>query len=175
MPRPDPFATNAYGVQVQPIDWLDEASPRAKTYHGLSIVSNNMIIGRITSWNPTAYSRTVTLQYELSNLTFGRPVDNIPGQSTGYTVTGTSAEIWEYEIERRIQGDPNASIFSDGASQRKAFTVQEHWFRGENIYRIWEYKGCWLTERNEDPYASDGDARVMANFTFQYVNRSRLT
>lgn len=181
MPQVDPFQSNAYGVQVQPIEFPegpDGGGPMGKTYHGLTIVNgSDQIIGRITSWNPTAYTREAVLQYELSYRTYGRPVDQIPGRSTGYTVAGTSAELWDREVERRFlanDGLSNNRVFGDLADQIRPFTVYEHWFRGNTVYRTWVYQGCWMTERNEDAFTAEGDGRVMANFTFQYVSRREV-
>jgi len=167
----DPFASNPYGVVVQDIDWADDQSPFAMTYHGLTIVSGGYIVGRITSWNPAELARENALVYELSYYTFGRPVDQVPGRATGYTVTGTSAEMWEKEIEKKMMGDPELAVFSDLMDQIRAFTVYEHWFQGIVPYRTWVYYGCWFTSKGEDAYTSEGDARGMSNFTFQYVSR----
>jgi len=172
----DPFALNSFGVQVQPIDWSDKYAPLAKTYHGLTITASDKstIIGRITSWNPSVYTRESALQFELSYKTFGRPVDQVPGRSTAYTVAGTSAEMWDKEIEKRLAGDEALTVFNDLCDQVRPFMVYEHWFKGTTVYRTWVYRGCWLTERNEDAYTSEGDARVMANFTFQFVSRQQI-
>jgi hypothetical protein len=169
----DPFGSNNYGVTVAPIDWTADNAPFSMTYHGLTVVSNDRIVGRITSWNPAELARENALIYELSYLTFGRPVDQVPGRATGYTVTGTSAEMWEKEIEKRLAANsPNDDlVFSDLMDQVRAFTVYEHWFKGTVPYRTWVYYGCWLTSKGEDAYTSEGDARVMSNFTFQYVQR----
>jgi hypothetical protein len=167
----DPFASNPFGVIVQDIQWDDENAPFAMTYHGLTIVSNGYIVGRITSWNPAELARENALVYELSYYTFGRPVDQVPGRATGYTVTGTSAEMWDKEIEKKMMGDPDLAVFSDLMDQVRAFTVYEHWFQGIVPYRTWVYYGCWFTSKGEDAYTSEGDARVMSNFTFQYVSR----
>lgn len=187
MSRLDPFATNPYAVQVQPVEFPEgdnSIGPFGKTYHGLTIVNDAaQIIGRITSWNPTSYTREATLQYELNYRTFGRPVDQIPSKSTGYTIAGTSAELWDKEIERRFlanesdaeDGGMAGSVFNDLADQVRPFRILEHWFRGNSLYRTWEYNGCWLLERNEDAYTVDGDGRVMSNFSIQYVSRKNIS
>jgi hypothetical protein len=171
--RVDPFAPNNFGVEVTPLDWDDEFAPLSKTYHGLTIATGDQIIGRITSWNPQPYTREVAQQFELSHITYGRVVDQVPGRSTSYTVSGTSAEMWDLEIERRLTGDSQL-IFNDLSDQIRSFEVFEHWFRGASIYRTWVYQGCWLTERNEDAFTAEGDARVMANFAFQFVSRKLI-
>jgi hypothetical protein len=167
----DPFASNPFGVTVEPIDWEDQNAPYAMTYHGVTIVSGGYMVGRITSWQPSEMTRENALIYELGYYTFGRPVDQVPGRAQGYTVTGTSAEMWEKEIEKRLFGEPDLQVFSDLMDQIRAFTVYEHWFKGTVPYRTWVYYGCWLTSKSNEPYNVDGDGRVMAGFTFQYVSK----
>jgi hypothetical protein len=167
----DPFASNPFGVTVDPIDWDDASAPYAMTYHGLTIVSAGYIVGRITSWQPSEMTRENALIYELSYYTFGRPVDQVPGRATNFTVTGTSAEMWDKEIEKRLFGEPDLQVFGDLMDQIRAFTVYEHWFKGTTPYRTWVYYGCWLTSKSNEPYNVEGDGRVMANFTFQYVSK----
>lgn len=167
----DPWAGNPYGVSVQPIDYSDANAPWQKTYHGLTIVSGGYIVGRITSWNPAEFTRDVVHTYELSFYTFGRPVDQSPGRCTGYTISGTSAEMWDYEIEKRLAGDPDLAVFDDLCDQVRAFTIYEHWFKGVNPYRTWAYYGCWLTSKGDDAFSAEGDGRYLTNFTLQYVSK----
>jgi len=167
----DPWGTNPHGVTVDPIDWDANDAPYAKTYHGLTIVSNGQLIGRITSWNPSELARENVLVYELSYYTFGRPVDQVPGRATGYTVSGTSAEMWDGEIEKRFEGDQTMMQYADLMDQKAAFTVYEHWFKGIIAYKTWVYYGCWFTAKGDEAYSAEGDARVTTNFTLQYVSR----
>ena len=83
----DPFASNPFGVTVSEIDWQDESAPYAMTYHGLTIVANDYIVGRITSWNPAELARENALIYELSYYTFGRPVDQVGAHVKGHNRT----------------------------------------------------------------------------------------
>ncbi len=89
---------------------------------------------------------------------------------------GVKSRARDKEIEKRLgANEPNSDlVFSDLMDQVRAFTVYEHWFKGIVPYRTWVYYGCWLTSKGEESFGVDGDGRVMANFTFQYVAR-RMT
>ncbi len=164
------FAGNPFNQMVEPIDYTDKYAPSAKTYHGITLVVNGAVLGRIQSWdNSGAYTREGAHVYELNNRTFGRPVDYVPGIATGYTVSATVAELWGAEIEIQTGSD---SRYVDLISQVRPFQAQEFWFRGAEPYEVWTYLGCWLQDRNETGMTSDGDTRVVSNFQFAYVSRS---
>lgn len=167
------FAGNQFNQQVEPLDQTAPGFPAAKTYHGIAMVVNGKVLGRIQSWqNDNAYTRGGNHIFELNNRTFGRPVDYVPGIAEGYTVTASVAELWGSEIE--IQTGANER-YIDLVSQVRAFTTQEFWLRGAEPYEVWTYLGCWLTNANDaSNYTADGgDARVIRNFNFSYVARVR--
>ena len=166
-----PYATNAFGIQTPGLDFTVPDAPTTKTYHGASIVVDGNIVGRITSWNPSgAYTRAVNLVRELSHVTWGRPVDIVPGISEGYTIAFTRVEVWEQEIELTLG---YSSVWDDLADQDRPFTIFEYLFRGAALYRVWRYAGCWFSDRNEDAQTADGDGIFRANCTLMYVQRSR--
>jgi len=171
----DPWARNNYNVMTNPLDYTDQYAPYAMTLHGLSLVSNGYLIGRITSWNPGENTRENVLVRELSHVTFGRPIDIAPGSSQGYTVTGTSGELWDGELEKRLMGDPDLIVFNDLMDQIKAFTVYEHWFKGVVPYRTWGYYGCWYNSKGNEPFTVDGETRVVSNFGFTYVSKRQTS
>lgn len=171
MPNLSPFATNSFGIETPVLDFSVPDAPTTKTYHGASIVVDGNIVGRITSWQPSgAYTRDVAHVYELSHVTWGRPVDIVPGRSTGYTVAFTRVEVWFQELELAL-GYP--AVWDDLSSQDRPFTAYEYLFRGNTLYRVWRYAGAWLTDRNEDAQTSDGDGIFRANCTMMYVQRTR--
>ena len=163
------FAGNPYNQTVEPIDQTDKYAPTSKTYHGITLVVNGNVLGRVQSWNTNgAYTREGNHVYELNNRTFGRPVDFVPGIATGYSITAQVAELWGSELE--IQTG-STSRYIDLISQTKPFQAQEFWFRGSEAYEVWTYLGCWMTDANENDFTNQGDARVLRNFTFSYVSR----
>jgi hypothetical protein len=170
------FASNPYGIQVRPLNSDHPDAPTSKTFHGITIEANNAVIGRVQSWNVSgAYSRDGEHVWELNNRTYGRPVDYVPGKATGFSISATIAELWEAEVEIQLGLTAAGTQFNDLIDQTFPFTCREFWFRGPAIYRVWTYRGCWFTGRNEDGYNVDSAApRVMANLEFNYVSR-RLT
>lgn len=168
MPSPSPFATNSFGVRVNPLALDMEGSPTAQTYHGLSIVANGNVIGRITNFGKEAYSREGTHIREINHRTFGRPVDYVPGISTGYTFTAQRVEIWRQELEVALGW---GAVWNDLADQNHPFKVQEFLYRGTVPYRVWTYFGCWFREKNSDEATAEGDAIIRVNCTVAYVSR----
>ena len=170
MPDYTKNAGNNFNQQVEPLDYSVKQKISSKTYHGITLVVNRNVLGRVQSWNTSgAYSREGAHVFELNNRTFGRPVDYVPGIASGYTISASVAELWGNEIE--IQTG-STTRYIDLISQTRPFEAQEFWFRGSEPYEVWTYLGCWLQDRNETEFAKDGDARVMANFQFAYVSRS---
>lgn len=176
MPNPSPFATNAFSVQTQGIDYTDASAPTTMTYHGTSIVVKGAIVGRITSWQPSgAYTREGVHVYELNKNTWGRPVDYVPGKSTGFTIAFVRAEVWGQETEVALGLVKAGDVFSDLSDQVRPFVVQEYLFKGQSVYRVWQYSGCWFQDRNQEAQTSDGDGVMRTNATLAYVSRIRTT
>lgn len=171
MPNISPYGANSYGITSPGLDYTVPDAPTTKTYHGASIVVNGNIVGRITSWQPSPYNKTVNLVREVSHTTWGRPVDIVPAIAEGYTVALTRTEVWFQELEIAL-GYP--AVWNDLADQDRPFTVSEYLFRGQTLYRVWQYSGCWFTERNENAIEAEGDGRFIANASLMYVDRSRV-
>jgi len=168
----EPFAGNRYGVLARPINFEAPDAPTSKTYHGITLSVDGAVLGRVQSWDTTgAYNRGGEHVYELNNRTWGKPVDYVPGRWEGLTIAATVAELWDAEIEAQLNIANPGSQITDLIEQNRPFTAHEFWFRGVATYRIWTYRGCWLTDRNETAYSQDGNARVIANFNFSYVSR----
>lgn len=171
MPSPVPFGSNPHGVSVRPLDLSADNSPTTKTFHGVTIAVNGRLVGRVQSWQPSVYNREGTHIYELSNLTFGRPVDYVPGISTGYTVAATRTEVWDEELEIAF-GYP--SVWADLIDQNRPFNVQEYLYRGEDLYRVWLYTGCWFNDRNDGSFGAQEAPSIIANANLSFVSRIRV-
>ena len=166
-----PYATNVYNVTTPRIDYSDTSAPTTFTYHGVSIVVAGNIIGRITSWQPSgAYTREGVHIYELQKDTWGRPVDYVPGRSTGYTLTFVRAEVWGQETEVTFGFN---TVFNDLSDQTRPFVIQEYIFKGQELYRVWQYSGCWFQDKNFEAMTADGDGVLRCNGTVAYVSRIR--
>lgn len=172
MPNISPYGTNAFGIQTPGLNFTVPDAPTTKTYHGASIVVNGNIVGRVTSWNPSgAYTRAAAHVYEVSHVTWGRPVDIVPAISSGYTISMARVEVWFQELEIAL-GFP--AVWDDLSDQDRPFTVYEYLFRGPSLYRVWRYAGCWFTDRNEAEVSAEGDGKVIVNATIMYVQRTRI-
>tara|TARA_R100000656_G_scaffold104176_1_gene76188 strand:+ start:229915 stop:230433 length:519 start_codon:yes stop_codon:yes gene_type:complete len=167
---PVPFAENAHGVRVRPLDFDAEGAPTIKTYHGISIVVGGRIVGRIQSFKPNMYTRQGNHVYEVNHLTFGRPVDYVPSINEGYNISVSRVEVWNQEFELALG---YSAVWSDLIDQNRPFTIQEYLFKGNTVYRVWLYSGCWFTNRNEDGFESKGDAQIKATGEIQFVSRTR--
>jgi len=173
MPDINPFGNNLHGVRVKPLDYTHQHTPSMKVYHGMSLAVNGSVVGRIQSFQPTnAYNRKVTPVYELSAYTWGQPVDAIPGGSEGlYTASITRGEVWNQELEITCGYTDVWETLSD---QTRPFTLNEYWFKGKDVYQIWEYTGAWFTEKNfADAWEAEGEGKVNIAGTIGYVRRQR--
>lgn len=169
MANPSPFGTNGFGVTSSSLDYTDPNNLQTMSYHGAQIVVNNAIIGRIQSWQPDgAYNRDGEHIYELSRVTIGKPIDYVPGKATGFTVSFTRTEIWNQELELALGF---ANVFADLTDQTSPFTVQEFLYQGQNVYRVWEYRGCWLKAKNPEAWTSDGNYVHRVTGQLAYVAR----
>ncbi len=171
MPNPSPFATNAFDVTVQPLEQGAPGAPTTKTYHGMSIVVDGNIVGRIQSWQPNAYTREGNHVRELSHVTWGRPIDYVPGQATGYTVSFTRVEVWNQELELTLGF---GSVFDDLMDQTRPWVCQEYLFRGNELNKLWQYSGCWFQTKNNNNWESGGDAIITVECELAYVSRVRV-
>ncbi len=168
-------SSNNYGVNpVKPLDYKNTAQGAltTKVYHGVSITTgDNKIIGRIQSWQPDSYTRAGVHLYELADLSFGRPVEYVPGVATGFTIAVTRAEVWDSEMEIAFGF---GKTFDDLIDQTRPFSVKEFWIKGNtNQSQVWDYKGCWFTSKNMEAISSSGDGITMISASMAYVSRVR--
>jgi len=150
-----------------------------KVYHGVSIVAGggDKVVGRIQSWQPDSYTRDGIHLYELAAISWGRPVEYVPGKATGFTIAVTRAEVWSAEMERAFfnsakPATTTTGLYNDLIDQTKPFKVQEFWIRGDADYLVWTYNGCWFTNKNQDAITSDGDGVTRINATIAYVSKT---
>lgn len=171
MPSPTPFATNAFGVRVNPVDFTQPGTPTTQMYHGGTIVVNGNIVGRINSWHAAgAYNREGVHVFEVNKETWGLPVDYVPGRVTNFNITFTRAEVWNQELELTLGYD---GVWNNLTDQTHPFVAQEFLFQGTVPYRTWSYFGCWFTEKNPVEWSAEGDGVIKVNCNMAYVSRRR--
>lgn len=165
-----PFS-NPYNARVNNLEHSKTANT-AMTYHGGAIVAKGRVVGRIKDWTPGKFNRTVTEIREISNTTFGVPVDNVPGISSGYTVSFSRTEVWEEELETVLG---YGATWNSLADQTKPFEAFEYLFRGDTNYRTWLYKGCWFTDKSLNTWSAEGTGVIEVSCEFAYVVRHRVS
>lgn len=167
-----PYGANNYGVRTRELDYSVPDAPTAMTFHALSIVSGQgNIVGRIQSWNPQVYGRDGRLVYELSGVTYGRPVDYVPGKSNAYTIDCSRVEVWSQETELAFGF---SEVWTDLIDQNRPFSVHEYLFKGTVPYRHWVYRGCWFTTKNNNSFEAENDPTIMVSGQLTFVSRQRL-
>lgn len=165
---------NLFGT-ISKLDSLAVDAPSAKTYHGLTInLESGATIGRIRSWNPNVMNREGTHLYELNVQSYGRPVDYVPGIATGFTVAMTRAELWQVEIEVATGLTTFDEVWADLIDQTRPFRLNETIYRGNSMYRQWQYLGCWFRSRNEAAADAQGDGIYVVDAEIAFVQRVRL-
>lgn len=166
-------SVNNFAVKdVTPFEYKGDDALTTKVYHGVSICGGsgknpNTIIGRIQSWQPDAYTREGVHLYELADRSWGRPIEYVPGKATGFSISVTRAEVWNAEMEKAFGFSKS---FNDLIDQTRPFTIREFWLRGQSMYSIWTYRGCWFTSKNYDALAADGDGVTKISGTIAYTS-----
>lgn len=164
-------AKKNYNVkEVNALEYNGDNALTTKVYHGVSITAgDSQVIGRIQSWQPDSYTREGLHLYELANISWGRPVEYVPGKATGYTIAVTRAEVWNAEMEKAFG---YTKLFDDLMDQTKPFQIKEFWLQGnKGVKQIWQYRGCWFQNKNMDAVTSDGDGVTRISATIAYVSR----
>jgi hypothetical protein len=164
-------SANKFGVlESVALDSTDTAGfTTMKTFHGLAIVMNDKIVGRLISWQPNMFSRQGDHIYELNSYTFGRPVDYVPGINDSYTISFSRAEMWGEELEKALG---YAKEWSDLIEQDKPFTVKEVLSQGIDLYSTWTYKGCWFTKKNVSAFNAKENPSIKINGEISFVSRT---
>jgi len=163
-----PFGTP--GTQVPSMDFSKNGMFTSKTYHGLSVIVNGNVIGRVQSWQPGARTRTVTHKWELSANAFGRPVDLIPSKAEGYTISMSRTEVWDAELERVCGW---GTVWRDLIEQQYPFVFTEELYKGTELYRSWDYPSCWFTSYSDEGAQVDGDGAYTVTGEIAHMPRRK--
>jgi len=165
------MAQNPFGVTVSPLDYGDQYAPSTKTAHGLTIMANNTVVGRINSWQPMSHSRTGVFVREINKDTWGLPVDYVPGMSNDTTIAMARAEVWGEELEVALG---ETAEYANLCDQTRPFKLYEYLYKGSSLYRVWVYLGVWFQEKQIDAITPDGDGVYRTSPTVAYVSKKRL-
>jgi len=138
-----------------------------RTSHALTIKANGITVGLINGWNPTQ-SRTVTPIFEVDIDTSGAPVEYMPGNVTGLTITVQRYDTYISRMEQAF-GTPDLFMLS---RQSQPFSVLEAWSNPDPTQQKerFMYAGCWFTSLGRT-LRSDGDRLVNVNATLVYTSK----
>lgn len=155
-------------TQVPRMDYSKDGMFTSKTYHGLSILVGGQVVGRIQSWAPDARTRTATHKWELNADSFGRPVDLIPSKADGYSISVGRIDVWDAEIELACG---YGAVWSDLIDQNYPFVFSEQLYRGNELYRSWDYPSCWFTSYAEQSSEAEGDGAYLITASVMHMPR----
>ena len=141
----------------------------SRTSHSMSIIFDGQRVGLINGWNPQQ-NRDVNPIYELNVETSGLPLENIPGNVRGLTISINRFDVWTSRMEQ-VFGSVDLSMLSN---QKRPFTVQEEWTYPDGTTKeVWAYEGCWFTNIGRN-LRSDDQRMVNVNASLAYVYKRRL-
>lgn len=163
------MAQNPFNVVVPTLDYSHPQAPTTQSYHGVSIMVNNQIIGRVETWAVQGvYTRGAIHVRELNHRTFGRAVDIVPGVGQDYIAQADRFEVWNEEAEKALGFN---RVFTDLLDQTYPFSVKEVWLRGRSPYRIMDYFGCWLTSKEIGQFQVNTDPIIRATVQIHFVSK----
>jgi hypothetical protein len=168
-------ASNRFNIEANrppiSIDFDAPYAPTTMTYHGFSLQVGGVTIGRFTEWTPQDLDRAATPTRELNALTFGQPVDTVPGIADNWTLSWGRVEVWNEEVEKALGEE---DIYTSLLHQTRPFAVDEVFLRGLSLYRQFRYLGVWFTGKSTDAFSADGDGIIRVSGTFAFTNRIRI-
>lgn len=140
-----------------------------RTSHAMALRANGITIGVIQSWN-TTQSRGVTHIYEIDPRTSGEPIEAVPGNVGGLTISVNRFDTYTKRMEQAF-GTPDFEMLSD---QNNPFEVRETWRFPNGAIEARAYLGCWFTQIGRNYSATD--ARVVnVGGQLAYVRRVRIS
>ena len=141
---------------------------KTRTSHALAIKVNGSIVGLIQSFS-YGLGRKVTPVFELNPETSGDPVDNVPGNVEGLTLSCERIDLFTSLMEEAFNGT-DMNMLSD---QTNPFQVYEIWNNPDGTTRMYLFSGCWFNKIDRK-YDTTGDRIVHATGTMQYLRRDRI-
>jgi hypothetical protein len=139
-----------------------------RTSHAITIRANGITVGLIQSWAPSQ-NRTITPIYEINAATSGEPIENVPGNVGGLTISVSRYDLYTKRMEQAF-GTPDTAMLGD---HNNPFQVVELWRKPDNSQESYLYTGCWLSNLGRTYSATDGRV-VLVNSTIQYVRKIRV-
>jgi len=139
-----------------------------RTDHAITIRCNGVKVGRIQEWAPQQ-SRQATPVYELDADNGGAPVDNVPGNLGGLTMTVNRVDLYTVKMEQAWGPGFSITMLTD---QTNPLDIQEKWTNPDGTTETWIYRGCWFTSLGRN-HSATGDKITKVNASVAYLTKER--
>ena len=139
-----------------------------RTSHAMSIRANGITIGMIQSWGHTQ-TRAVAHVYEINLGTSGEPIETVPGNVGGLTISVNRYDLYTKRMEEAF-GTPDFEMLG---TQDRPFEVRETWTFPNNSIEARAYVGCWFSSLGRT-YTAGGDRLVQVQGTLTFVKKHRI-
>ena len=164
---------------------------RVRTSHALSIRANGQTVGLINSWGPTQ-SRTMTPIFEVGVDNSGNPIEYMPGNMSGLTISVNRYDTYPQRMEE-VFGARDLTMLT---RQAEPFDMFEIWSVPEKgqleriasganlslasqsdvVFKQQErfmYRACWFTSLGRT-LSSDDNRIVNVNATLVYTQKLKV-
>lgn len=138
-----------------------------RSSHALTIRANGITVGVIQGWSP-AMNRAITPVYEISVATSGEPIENVPGNVGGLTISVSRFDLYTKRMESAF-GTPDVAMLGD---HNNPFQVLEIWRFPDNTQEGWLYLGCWFSNMGRN-YSATDQRLVNVSASISYVRKIR--
>jgi len=139
-----------------------------RTSHAMTIRASGLTVGSIQSWGATM-TRQVSHVYEINQATSGEPIEAVPGNVGGLSISVGRYDLFSRRMEQAF-GTPDFEMLGD---QSNPFEVRETWRFPNNGIEGRSYIGCWFSSLGRT-YTAGGDRLVQTQGTLVYVRKVRL-
>jgi hypothetical protein len=139
-----------------------------RTDHAITIRANGETVARIQDWAPQQ-SRQATPVYELDASNGGAPVDLVPGNLAGLTMTVNRVDLYTKKMEQAWGKDFDITMLTD---QNNPLDIQEKWTNPDGTTETWIYKNCWFTSLGRN-HSAGGDKITKVNASIAYLYKKR--
>jgi hypothetical protein len=144
---------------------INPPNTAVRTSHAITLRANGITVGIVQSWGPNQ-SRTITPIYEINSETSGEPIENVPGNVGGLTISVSRYDLYTKRMEKAF-GTPDSAMLGD---HNNPFTVLEVWRFPNNSVETLMYTGCWFSSLGRQYSATDARV-VLANAQLSYVRK----
>jgi hypothetical protein len=139
-----------------------------RTSHAVTIRANGITIGLLQTFSP-GMNRQITPIYEINADTSGEPIENVPGNLGGLSISVSRYDLYTKRMEE-VFGTPNSAMLSD---HNNPFQILELYRWPDNTKESYIYTGCWFSNLGRNMSATDGRV-IMVNAQIAYVRKQRV-